>query len=122
MSVQEIIAEKHLGARALKKHPKLREALVRLERAAGRHGTAEKERIASIVELCFEYERERDAEEKRNILRTLEEISTNEPLELPAETIEKWEARLKRSDAIYARAEAAARRKIDHLLSLAKVA
>src|SRR5882757_9541014 len=93
MSVLEIVAEKHLGVKTLKKHPQLRAALRRIEGAATRGG--EKERIASIVELCFEYERETDAEEKANILRTLEEISANEPIELPTESFEEWDARLK---------------------------
>src|SRR2546422_6637413 len=39
---------------------------------------AEKSRIASIVELCFEYERESGPDEKANILRTLEEMRSEE--------------------------------------------
>ncbi|MCX6969510.1 MAG: hypothetical protein NTV93_05055 [Verrucomicrobia bacterium] len=49
--------------------------------------------------------------EKENILRTLEEISANKPLELPAESVGVWEAGLKATDAGYAKAEAAAAKK-----------
>src|ERR1051326_3018960 len=99
MSVLEIVAEKHLGMNTLKKHPQLRAALRRIEGAATQ--AAEKERIASIVELCFEFDRETDAEKKANILRTIEEISANEPLELPAESIEEWDERLKEEEPAY---------------------
>ena len=58
MTVLEAIAEKHLGASVLKKHPHLRQAL----RAGGVDvQDAEKDRIVSIVALCFEYDRETDA-------------------------------------------------------------
>ena len=40
-------------------------------------------RMESIITLCLEYDRETDADEKENILRTLVEIITNAPLELP---------------------------------------
>ena len=109
MSVLEIIAEKHLGIQALNKHPQLRKALTRIDGTAAQE--SERERIASIVELCFEYERELDPEEKENILRTLEEISGSEPLELPSESVEQWEQRLKKKDAGYAKADAAANKK-----------
>ncbi len=109
MSFLEIIAEKHLGSRTLKKHPHLRAAFTRIEGSAAQE--TEKERIASIVELCFEYERETNPQEKENILRTLEEISANEPLELPTETAEEWEQQLKGKDSGYAKADAAASKK-----------
>ena len=109
MSVLEIVAEKHLGMNILKKHPQLRAALRRIESAATQG--AEKERISSIVELCFEYDRETDADEKANILRTLEEISANEPIELPVESVEQWDARLKEENPAYARADVAAKKK-----------
>jgi DNA-binding XRE family transcriptional regulator len=104
MSVLEIIADKHLGAKALKKHPHLKAAFLRMESSAS--SKAEKERIAAIVELCFDYDRETDPDEKENILRTLEEISANAPLELPTESIEEWEHRLKETDGSYAKADA----------------
>lgn len=106
MTVLESIAEKHLGAAALAKHPNLRAALIR-SRGSVVH-EAEKERIASMIELCFEYYRESNAEEKENILRALEEISANEPLELPTETVDDWEQALKVSEPAYAKADAAA--------------
>ena len=106
MGVLEIIAEKHLGAVALKKRPQLVKALAKIEGSATKG--AEKERIASIVELCFEYDRETDPDEKENILRAVEEISANEPLELPTESIEEWEQRLKAKDSAYAKSDATA--------------
>jgi DNA-binding XRE family transcriptional regulator len=109
MSVLEIVAEKHLGLNTLKKHPQLRAALRRIESAPARE--MEKERIASIVELCFEYERETDTEEKANILRTIQEISANEPVKLPTESAEEWDARLQEAEPAYARADAAAKKK-----------
>jgi DNA-binding XRE family transcriptional regulator len=108
MGVLEIIAEKHLGARALKKHPRLLKAFVQIEGSAAGGAVAEKERIASIVELCFDYDRETDPEEKESILRALEEISANTPLELPTESIEEWEQRLKTTDSAYAKADSLA--------------
>ncbi len=90
MGILEIVAEQRLGARKLSAHPGLRSALQRVEQAARRPEIteAEKSRIASIVELCFEYERESDPAEKANILRTLEEISANKLMELPTTTVE----------------------------------
>ena len=114
MNVWEIIAEKHLGVHALNKHPLLRKALTRIQGTAAQE--SERERIASIVELCFEYERETDSDEKENILRTLEEISAIEPLEPPTESVEQWEQRLKEKDAGYAKVDAAARKKTETFL------
>ena len=106
MSVLETVAEKHLGEGTLRKHPKLRAALKRIKGSAALE--AERERTASIVELCFEFDRETDAAEKENILRTIEEISANNPLELPTEDIGQWEQKLKATDAGFAKADAAA--------------
>lgn len=112
MSLLEIVAEKHLGARTLRNHPKLLAAFKRIESSAA----LESERIASIVELCFEFNKETDADEKKNILRTLEEISANQALELPTENMEEWEKELKSSDAAYAKADAAATKKREAFL------
>ena len=109
MNVLEIVAEKHLGVGTLRKHPKLRASLKSIESSPALE--SERERISSIVELCFEFDRETDPEEKENILRTLEEISANKPLELPTESVEVWEAGLKATDAGYAKAEAAVAKK-----------
>lgn len=106
MSVLEIVAEKHLGERTLRSHPKLRAALRDMVGSAALE--SERERVASIVELCFEFNRETEPGEKENILRTLEEISANKPLELPTEDIERWENRLKSTETGYARVDAAA--------------
>lgn len=115
MSVLEIIAERHLGASTLRSHPKLRAALKCIEGSAD--DQAELDRIASIVELCFEFDRETDPNEKRNILRTLEEISANEPLALPTESVECWEKRLKAKDVAFAKADAASTKKTGAFLN-----
>ena len=106
MTVLEIIAEQRLGIKNLAAHPRLRAALQRIDDLARRKASSEDEkaRIASIVELCFAYEREADVEEKANILRTLEEISGNDPLELPTETIEEWEDTMSSKDLPFAKA------------------
>ena len=107
MTVLEIIAEQRLGVKNLASNPRLRAALQRIDDLARRKNSSadEKARIASIVELCFAYERETDVEEKANILRTLEEISGNEPLELPRDTIEEWEDKLRSKDSAFAKAK-----------------
>ncbi len=107
MGVLEIIAEQQLGTKRLKSRPQLRAALERIEKSVRRPilHTDEKARIAALVELFFAYERESDEEEKANILRTLEEIGTNEPLELPTATIEEWEASLEASDSGFEKAK-----------------
>ena len=51
----------------------------------------EKARMESIITLCLEYDRETDADEKENILRTLVEIITNAPLELPPTLNKKYD-------------------------------
>lgn len=114
MNVLEIVAEKRLGEVTLRKHPKLRASFKRIGSSPTLE--AERERISSIVELCFEFDRETDLEEKENILRTLEEISANKPVELPTESIEEWEDKLKLKDAAYAKADAAATKKTDAFL------
>jgi len=107
MTVLEIIAEQTIGIKNLAGHSQLRKALQRIDNSArrGDSGKDEKARVAAIVELCFAYERETDPEEKANILRTLEEVSGNEPLELPAETMEEWEGKLNSRDSAFARAK-----------------
>lgn len=113
MSVLEIIAEQRLGAKNLTRRPQLRAALQRIDNLTRRKDSSEDEkaRIASIVELCFAYERESDRDEKANILRTLEEISEYEPLELPTETVEEWEGKLVSKEPAFAKEkEALARR------------
>lgn len=106
MSVLEIIAEQRLGKKNLARHRGLRAALQRLDELARRNHSSEDEkaRIASIVELCFAYERETNTEERTNILRTLEEISENELLEPATETVEEWEGQLASTDSVFAKA------------------
>jgi DNA-binding XRE family transcriptional regulator len=104
MGVLEIIAESRIGIEQLASHPLLRAALVQADRSSRspKLTSDEKSRIESLVELCFEYERETDPAEKANILRTLEEISANEPLELPTTTADEWDAELKATQPDYA--------------------
>ena len=100
MGVLEIIAEKHLGEAVLKSSPTIRRCISRLDDAAKRATSEDqRERIASIVELCFEYERETDAGERENVLRTLEEIVADADIKIPTETIEDFETELARTDA-----------------------
>ena len=109
MTVLEIIAEQRLGMKNLAGHPRMRAGLRRIDALARRKDSteAEKARIASIVELCFAYEHETNGEEKANILRALEEISENEPLEFPTETVEEWEDRLSSKDPTFAKSKEA---------------
>ena len=109
MTVLEIIAEQRLGTKNLAGHPRLRTAFRRIDDLV-RHGDSredEKARIASLVDLCFAYERETDPAEKANIMRALEEISANEPLELPVESIQEWEDRLDSKNSEFAKAKTA---------------
>lgn len=96
-----------MGAAALARHPGLRASLKRAETLSHqvRISADDKARIASLVHLCFEYEREKDPEEKENILRTLAEISANEPLEMPDQSLEEWESDLKSNDPAYAKSD-----------------
>jgi len=115
MGILEIIAEHHLGSATLLKHGGLRRSFARIDGLFSKKNAvaedAERERVASIVELCFEYDRESDPEEKENILRTLEEISSNEPLELSVQTVDEWEETLKSSDKVFAKADERDRKK-----------
>src|ERR1043165_5672081 len=107
MTVLEIIAEQCVGMETLAAHVGLRDALRRIDNLARGSNPSEDEkaRIASIVELCSAYVAETDRDEKANILRTLEEVSVNQPLELPTETIEGWEDRLASRDQAFAKAK-----------------
>jgi hypothetical protein len=118
MGILEILAEQMLGTMVLEKHQTLRASLRDTEEMTARPEISddEKKRIAAIIELCFEYEQEADPDEKANILRTLEEISANTPLELPTQSIEEWDAELKMGDAPYARADRVRRRHIEGFL------
>lgn len=106
MGILEIIAEERLGKSVLADHSELKTRLRKIEKAtvtcsAAQTSGEEKQRIAAIVELCFEYDREKDADERKNILDTLNEIARNEPVELPTETIEKWDERVAAGNRAY---------------------
>ena len=107
MTVLEIIAERNLGTETLAKHPQLRAALRRIDNLArgGDPSEDERTRISSLVELCSAYECETDADERANILRTLGEVSANQTLELPTETVEQWEEQLASNDQSFAKAK-----------------
>ena len=107
MGILEIIAEERLGKSVLAHHSELKSRLRKIEKAAEARSASQtseedKQRIAAIVELCFEYDREKDSEERTNILRTLGEIATNDPVELPRETVEQWDDRVAAGDRAYA--------------------
>lgn len=109
MGILEVVAEKELGKAVLSKRPNFKAALARLEKSAtapnrSKLSDDEKQRIASIVELCFEYERESDEDERKNILRTLDEMVKNEPLEMPTQDMDGWEKSLVSNDQAYAQA------------------
>src|SRR5467141_3983286 len=103
MEVLELVAEHSLGKAVLARHSELKSGLRKIDkrtgtRAASQTSAEEKQRIAAIIELCFEYKRESDAEERKNILRTLDEIVKNEAIELPTGTIEDWDDKLAAED------------------------
>jgi DNA-binding XRE family transcriptional regulator len=106
MGILEIIAERRIGIEQLAARPNLRASLSQVDRAATNAESTEDEkaRVESIIELCFEYERETDPDEKNNILLTLEEVSANESLELPTVSIEDRDARLKIEEPAYPKA------------------
>ena len=99
MEILELVAETSLGKAVLARHSDLKSGLRKIDkstgtRAASQTSPEEKQRIAAIIELCFEYRRETDPEERQNILRTLDEIVRNEPIELPRHSIEAWDDKL----------------------------
>ena len=106
MEILELVAEKALGKSVLARHSELKSGLRKIDkntgtRPASRTSADEKQRIAGIIELCFEYKRESDPEERKNILRTLDEIVGNEAIELPTETVEEWDNKLATEDREY---------------------
>ena len=73
MEILELVAEKALGKSVLARHSKLKSGLRKIDKNAGTRPASqtspdEKQRIAGIIELCFEYKRESDPEERQNIL------------------------------------------------------
>src|SRR5207249_11539353 len=90
MEILEIVAENSLGKSVLQHRSGLKAGLIKIGRKvkSSESSPEEKERISAIVELCFEYKRENDPEERQNILRTLDEIVRNEPIELLRQSIE----------------------------------
>jgi DNA-binding XRE family transcriptional regulator len=62
----------------------------------------EKQRIRDIIALCFEYDREEDKEEQRNIEETLRELIMNAPIALPTKTLSQWDEEQAQSNPRYA--------------------
>jgi DNA-binding XRE family transcriptional regulator len=110
MGILQIIAERGIGTTQLARHPMLQASIAEVDRSVAAKpalSSDDRARVESIVELCFEYDRETDPKEKANILRTLEEITANAPLELPTATVEQWDAQLGAESSAHARAAAA---------------
>ena len=103
MNVLEIVAE-NIWENAPCESTRIRAALRRRRGLSGSRCGARANCL--IVDLCFEFDRETEPNEKENILRTLEEISADRPVELSTESIEEWEGRLKATDLGYAKADA----------------
>ena len=108
MDVLELVVEKSIGKDVLARHSKLKSALRKVDqrgstRTDARSTEEEKQRITAIIELCFEYHRENDSEERQNILRTLDEIAANESIELPSQNIEQWDDELAARHRDYAK-------------------
>jgi DNA-binding XRE family transcriptional regulator len=85
----------------------LRKALQSIEHAvkakdARNTSPDEKQRVRDIIALCFEYDREEDNEEKRNIEEALRELIVNTPLELPVKTLSQWDNENAKSNPKYA--------------------
>src|SRR5579859_1588542 len=112
MTVLEIIAETKLGPKTLTDHPILRAALRRTDNSARSHpNQVDRDRLSSIVELLSAYEQEPDSDERANILRTLEELSLNESLEVPVQTVDEWEATVGSKDPAFGEAKNALERR-----------
>lgn len=107
MGILEIIAEERLGKSVLAHNSQLKSRLRKIEQATGTQSSPasaeEKQRIAMIVELCFEYDAEKKPDERENILRTLNEVAINEAIGLPTETVEQWRDRLAAGDRGHAK-------------------
>jgi DNA-binding XRE family transcriptional regulator len=121
MEVLKLVVEKSIGKDILARHSKLKSALREVDkRASTRTGARstqeEKQRIAAIIELCFEYQRENDPEERQNILRTLDEIAANQPIELPSQNIEQWDDELASRNRDYAKLRKKDEARVDKFL------
>ena len=121
MEILELVAEKALGKSVLARHSDLKSGLRKIDkstgtRAASQTSPEEKKRIAAIIELCFEYRRETDPEERKNILRTLDEIVRNEPIELPTDTVEEWDDKLATEDREYRKLRRRDEKRVENFL------
>jgi DNA-binding XRE family transcriptional regulator len=118
MEILEIVAENSLGKSVLAHHAGLKSGLLKIGQGvkARESSPEEKERISAIVELCFEYKRETDLEERQNILRTLEEIVRNEPIELPTQSIEEWDNKLAATDREYRKLRSRDEKRVENFL------
>lgn len=121
MEVLELVAEQSLGKAVLARHSELKSGLRKIDkrtgtRAASQTSAQEKQRIGAIIELCFEYKRDTDPDERKNILRTLDEIVKNEPIELPKQSIQQWDDQLASEDREYAKLRRRDEKRIQNFL------
>jgi DNA-binding XRE family transcriptional regulator len=121
MEVLELVVEKSIGKEVLARHSKLKSALRKVDkrgstRTGARSTEEERQRVTAIIELCFEYRREIDPEERQNILRTLDEIAANQPIELPSQNVEQWDEELAARDRDYAKLREKDEARVDKFL------
>src|SRR5438445_382006 len=102
MEILEIIGES-IAANDAALGQALRRVEETIKSQEAKHTSAdEKQRIRDIVALCFEYDREQDTEERRNIEETLRELIMNEPITLPTKTLSQWDEEYAQSHPRYA--------------------
>jgi len=102
MEILEIVGES-IAANDAALGQALRRVEETIKAREARHTSAdEKQRIRDIIALCFEYDRERDPEEQRNIEETLRELITNEPITMPTKTLSQWDEEYAQSHPRYA--------------------
>jgi hypothetical protein len=96
MSVLEFAAEEKVGLTVLMRYPEIARGLrqVELQLSAASHDSLpehERIRLRHILDLCFEYDREGDETERENIASTLLELTRNDTMELPTQSLIEWE-------------------------------
>jgi DNA-binding XRE family transcriptional regulator len=121
MEVLELVVEQSIGKAVLARHLKLKSALREVDkrhstRTSARPTEEERQRIAAIIELCFEYRRENDPEERQNILLTLAEIAANQPIELPSQDMAQWDDELATRTRDYAKLRQKDEARVDRFL------
>lgn len=95
MSVLEFAAEEKVGLTVLIRYPEIAKGLREMEsQLSGASNESlpehERKRMKHILDLCFEYDREGNDAERKNIADTLLELIQNEDLELPNQSLSDW--------------------------------